>query len=425
MQSSGERLEWQQRKAASFVFTPRCCGSSVLGYAPTGRYARKPAPGGSAAAAGARPDATAGPPAGRPGDGHRADAGGLSIGRAMAISGAAASPNMGYHSSPLVAFAMSFFNVRLGWWLPNPRVPTEVVAHAEADRAHPHAGGKEDRDARGRDDASGDAGAKAKADAQQAYETWERDEPRAVETLLAETLARTHEGSEFVYLSDGGHFENLGLYEMVRRRCRRIVVVDATQDPGYCHEDLLSALRKVRIDFGISIVFPLGLPTAASCRRHGHPWALGQVHYADADGCEPPGVILPGTILYLKPALWDALPPDVLRYAETSRPKKAVLPLRDRSGEPEASFPHQSTADQFFDEAQFESYRLLGLLTVLQAFGEAGRWPEGSGPDHREPPPPVAASPGVGTRPAAAPARPRRRAPLSAAHAAARRRQAR
>ena len=342
VQPSGDRLEWQQRKAASFTFTPLSCGSSVLGYAPTRFYARKPVDG--------EPDAAVR---------------GLSVGRAMAISGAAASPNMGYHSSTVVAFVMSFFNVRLGWWLPNTRVPPGADAPS----------------------------------------AWGRDEPPGAKTLLAETLARTTEHSEFIYLSDGGHFENLGLYEMVRRRCRRIVVVDASQDPLYGHEDLLSSLRKIRIDFGISISFPRGLPTSASCDRHAEPWALGHIHYGDADKGAPAGALL-----YLKPALWSGLPPDVRLYAETSK----------KSG---AAFPHESTGDQFFDEAQFESYRLLGLLTVLKAFGGADRWPEGAGPDHRQPAaPPSPPAGGKATVAAAQGPSLLRRALSAAARAAARRR---
>ena len=114
---------------------------------------------------------------------------------------------MGYHTSKLVAFAMSFFNVRLGWWLPN------TAKHKRA--------------------------------------LWPSDEPRhGLVNVLSEAFARTTGSSSFVYLSDGGHFENLGLYEMVRRRCRRVVVVDATHDPEFVYEDLESSIRKVRIDLG-------------------------------------------------------------------------------------------------------------------------------------------------------------------------------
>jgi len=300
VQISGDRLEWQQRKAASFIFTPQHCGSAALGYAPTQTY------------------------------GHKLPTapwqGGVSIGRAMAISGAAASPNMGYHSSLPVAFAMSFFNVRLGWWMPNPLDKYQ-----------------------GR---------------------WVHDEPSSVlHNVIDEALARTSEQTPFVYLSDGGHFENLGLYEMVRRRCRRILVVDATQDPGGTHEDLQQSIRKIRIDFGISVTFARGLPTAESCQRTAQPFALGTIHYGEADAGASDG-----ELLYLKPALWPGLPADLIGYAAGNNKRGP-------------RFPHQSTADQFFDEAQFESYRLLGLLSVRAAFGAKGAWPRPQdAPDHRPPP---------------------------------------
>ncbi len=85
-----QNLAWQQRKAESFTFSPVSCGSWRLGYLPTSEY------GGSR---------------------------GVRLGTAMAISGAAVSPNMGYHSSPLVTLLMTLFNARLGWWLPNPIWP--------------------------------------------------------------------------------------------------------------------------------------------------------------------------------------------------------------------------------------------------------------------------------------------------------------
>jgi hypothetical protein len=82
-------LAWQQRKAESFVITPQFCGCATLGYRKTIEY-------------------------GDPGNN------GISVGTAMAISGAAVSPNMGYHSSPSIAFLLTLLNVRLGWWLGNP-----------------------------------------------------------------------------------------------------------------------------------------------------------------------------------------------------------------------------------------------------------------------------------------------------------------
>src|SRR5262249_10152774 len=83
---SSDNLQWQERKAAAFTVTPLHAGNALLGDRSSKEYG-----------------------------------GAISLGRAMTISGAAASPSMGYHSSALVAFVMTIFNVRLGWWLPNPR----------------------------------------------------------------------------------------------------------------------------------------------------------------------------------------------------------------------------------------------------------------------------------------------------------------
>ena len=166
----GSRLAWQQRKAASFTVTALHCGSRDLGYRPSSQYG-----------------------------------GGITLGTAVAISGAAASPNMGYQSSSVVGFIMTLFNARLGSWLGNPG---------------PH----------GKD-------------------TWRDPGPlSAVRSMVKEALGQTSDESEYVYLSDGGHFENLGIYEMVRRRCRFIVVLDGGCDPNFQYEDLGNALRKIRID---------------------------------------------------------------------------------------------------------------------------------------------------------------------------------
>ena len=81
----GKELAWQERQAESFTMSPLHCGSLRVGYRPSAEYGK-----------------------------------GISLGTAFAISGAAANPNMGYHSSPVVRFLMTLFNVRLGWWLGNP-----------------------------------------------------------------------------------------------------------------------------------------------------------------------------------------------------------------------------------------------------------------------------------------------------------------
>src|SRR6185295_19079010 len=132
---SGKKLAWQNRKAESFTFSALHCGSARVGYRSAEAYARG---------------------AGRSNS--------ISLGTAMAISGAAASSNMGYHSSPAITFLMTFFNARLGWWLGNPGV----------------------------------AGARTFGNAQPHL---------AVGPLISEALGLTDDSNPYVYLSDGGHFE--------------------------------------------------------------------------------------------------------------------------------------------------------------------------------------------------------------------------
>jgi hypothetical protein len=160
-----------------------------------------------------------------------------------------------------------------------------------------------------------------------------------------------------VYLSDGGHFENLALYEMIRRRCRTIVVVDAGCDPGRRFEDLGNALRKIRIDLGVEIEWEGDVPgTSTTCRLY-----KAAIRYSRSDGIAPER---DGRLVLLKPTVHDDDPVDIGTYKR----------LHD-------AFPHESTGDQWFDEEQFESYRRLGLVTSEQAIADVrtafdqGVWP--------------------------------------------------
>jgi uncharacterized membrane protein len=267
---------WTQRKAESFTFSPLHCGSLRTGYVRTEYYA-----GGK----------------------------GLTLGTAMAISGAAFNPNMGYHSSPLLTLIMTLFNVRLGYWLPNP--------------------GKE-KDAK----------------------FFQRNSPRlALGPLLNEALGRTNDTGRYIQLSDGAHFENLALYEMVMRRCHRIIVIDAGADPDFQFEDLANAIRKIRIDLGIPIEFgahnhiPSGNnPQAAYC-------AIAAIGYKSVDAGQN---VDDGELIYFKPAVRGSETIDVQNYAATHK-----------------TFPHETTADQFFNEAQFESYRQLGVTMAEAVVGQS------------------------------------------------------
>jgi hypothetical protein len=277
----GEDLGWQQRKGASFIFTPKYCGYQIADHPGAHGDARRN--GSHGTWPGYRPTPKYAYP----------ENGGISLGTAMAISGAAASPNQGYHSSPATAFLMTVFDVRLGWWLGNP-----------------------------------------------ATRKYKRSAPRiALYCLVRELFGLTDHRSNFVYLSDGGHFENLGVYELVRRRCRYIIACDADQDGRLGFEDLGNAIRKCRTDMGIDIEIDVD-----SIRRQENSdfskWhcAIGTIRYDSLDEGATPG-----TLVYVKSSLTGDESSDVRSY---------------RAQEP--AFPQQSTADQWFDESQFESYRKLG-----------------------------------------------------------------
>jgi len=278
-----ENLAWQERKAQSFIFSPLFSGSALLDPRPVPpRRERDGAYISSLTYGGNEPDL------GMKGCG-------VSLATAVSISGAAASPNMGYHSSPATAFLMTLFNVRLGAWLPNP---------ALADRLG------EDVNLSGPNN--------------------------SLRALLRELAGSTDDKGRDIYLSDGGHFENLAIYEMIRRRCRYILVSDAGADPGCAFEDLGNAVRKVKIDLNVDIKFgPMRISGRGRDVQPQAAWALGEIDYGG-------GRI--GRILYIKPSFFGRdLPLDVVAYANAS-----------------ATFPHETTGDQFFSESQFESYRKLG-----------------------------------------------------------------
>lgn len=289
----GEDLAWQNRKAESFTVSPLHSGSYCLGYRDSRSYAMD------------------------------SDKRAISLGTAVAVSGAAVSPNMGYHSSPLVTFLLTLFNVRLGWWLGNP----------------------------------GAAGA----------DTFNLPGPRlAFRPIIAEALGLTNDRNQYVYLSDGGHFENLGVYEMIVRRCRFVVVSDGSEDSKYTFEGLGNAISKVRVDLGVPItfdkifIFPKDHKTEDEIEKKLQGYcALGRIKYSRVDGGNPEDV--DGYLLYIKATLTGTEPQDIYNYARAHD-----------------AFPHESTGDQMYSEEQFESYRELGShafdeICKTLGVGEFGR----------------------------------------------------
>jgi hypothetical protein len=306
--TSGAELGYATRRAKSFVFTPLYCGYDVI----------------------------------FPGDGQnrfklenacelsfsKTELGriaksltlmsaddGIALGTAMAISGAAASPNMGYFTSPATGLFMTLFDVRLGWWMGNSRFPPK----------------------------------------------WKSAGPTSgLGYLVSELVAQSDQNKDYVYLSDGGHFENLAVYELIKRHCQVIVACDAGCDDSYAFNDLLSLIEKARTDFGARIEIDFSKIRPKDGRESEYNFAVGDIFY------DPQNPNDRGTLFYVKASLpprqeksevnKSSLPDDVWQYSEKHR-----------------TFPHQSTADQWFDELQFESYRALGQNIGRAAAAAIGR----------------------------------------------------
>ncbi|QKD05131.1 hypothetical protein [Mesorhizobium loti] len=252
-----KRAVMRGRLSDLFSFTPVATGAPVLGYNSTRDWEK------------ANPN--------------------LDLATAMALSGAAVSPQMGLGTTRYASFWLTLLNLRLGLWLRKP-------------------------------------GSKASGP--------------GVRHLLQELTATANERGAFVNVSDGGHIENLGVYELLRRRCRYIVAVDGESDPKMTFHALTNLQRLAYIDFGI--VLELNLDDLR----------LGQTGYSRShfQFCR---IIYPaghqdskeeiGYLIYLKLSLTGNEGEFLRRY---------------KLDEP--AFPHQSTADQFFSESQFEAYRALG-----------------------------------------------------------------
>ena len=220
--------------------------------------------------------------------------GGLALSTAFTISGAAIDPDTYATNARPIAFLMGLLNVRLGFWAKNPRC---------GDRRDPLL-------------------------------------PWWWIFLCREMLGvgldarRRH-----VHLSDGGGFENLGIYELARRRVRTIVVCDAGADPQLTLSDLGRAIERIRVDFGAQISIaadPIWKERADPLRQT--PWLRGTIRYAD--GSE-------GRIVYIKPMLCAGLSADIYAYWRAN-----------------PAFPDEPTSEQFFAEPQFEAYRALGQQIV-------------------------------------------------------------
>jgi hypothetical protein len=264
----------------------------------------------------------------------------LEIGAWTAISGAAVSTGLGSRTNPALSLLLGLFNVRLGYWW-NSGV--DVTART---------------------------GQTTRTRLQEAL-AWARTWLPMQMALLDEWLARfSGTARPDWYLTDGGHFENLGGYELIRRQLRVIVISDAEADADYTFGGLANLVRKARADFDTEITFlgekeldalrsrvpelPAAVGTLEALQRGPLRTGRSQAHAAVARIAYRTGP--PGWLIYVKPTLIGDEPTDVLEY---------------HSAHPD--FPHESTGDQFFDDAQWESYRRLGEHIAARLFG--GRSP--------------------------------------------------
>jgi len=258
----------RDRKGDFFLFSKCWSGAPAVGYLPTNRW--------------------------------KANGAEVDLATAMAVSGAAASPQMGLGSMQSLSALLTLLNIRLGFWIANPRSTA-------------------------------------------------RGAPGFVCLLREMTAVGMSEKKPWLNISDGGHIENMGIYELLRRRCKFIVCVDGEADPQSTFEGQMTLVRHAQIDFGVRIEPRLDEirpdPRSKYSRTHSQ---LFRIHYpAAADGRSP----AIGLMLYLKLSLTG---------------DEGELLKRYRTIHPD--FPHQSTLDQFYDEEQFEAYRQLGVHVAEGTF---------------------------------------------------------
>ena len=242
----------------------------------------------------------------------------LDLGSAMAISGAAISSNMGARTIRPLTLTLALLNVRLGCWLLNPLWIVGRPAHCKP------------------------------------------LDPRNY-FLLKEMFSRLSELDTYVYLTDGGNIENLGIYSLLKRRCPVIIAVDAEEDPTMGFGSFLTLERYARIDLGVTIELPwqairdrtLAVDKIFADGKEdtldatGPHCAAGEIDFGDGRG--------KGVLLYVKASL-------------TGDEEDYVLDYKRRYPD----FPHETTGDQFFGEEQLEAYRALGFHMMQRVLsGEA------------------------------------------------------
>jgi len=346
------------RNGTFFLFSAGHVGSSVTGYVETAEVQRT--------------------------DPH------IDLGSAMAISGAAVSSNMGSASIRPLTPTLTLLNIRLGYWMVNPKffpkdtleklvsrtvsygmkIAPGIIGNPLYRLASRSRGLAELMPA----NTAGTLGELVRPSLHQLVQSLRQLFSKLTRFyLFSETFGRLDETKPDIYLTDGGHIENLGLYQLLARRCRAIIVVDGESDPTMSFNALSIVQRYARIDLGIRIDIPWQeiarvSNEATRCAKAGDPipvangphCAVGAIHYSDGSD---------GLLLYVKASVTG----DEADYVVNYKQRNPV-------------FPHESTGDQFFTEEQFEVYRALGFHAMDGFFGggqgfawlKTGPWPNGT-----------------------------------------------
>lgn len=257
----------------------------------------------------------------------------LTVQSAVAVSGAAFASAMGSQTM-FMERLLALSNVRLGTWVPNPLYLAELAQYGP-NRIMPRL-----------------------------------PRVRRLRYQLQELVGRYSDTTPLLLCTDGGHFDNLGLVEMLRLRCRTIYVIDSSGDTPPLATTLAQAVTLAYEDLGVKITFkgkgqnlldlvpgsakplPPEMPMAALNTRFSATTVVrGTIEYPERVEFSPgTPADTKGTIIFVKANLTPDMPYELLSYA-----------LREKA------FPRQATFDQWFDHAQFDAYRALGYHIGTQA----------------------------------------------------------
>lgn len=283
-----------------FLLSPLYCGSKITGYisTETSEYSR------------------------------------MTLATAMTISGAAVNPSMGYKSNRLLSFFMTLLNLRLGYWALNPRIFNLSPSKSSSMRLRISAGIRKSA-------------------------VWTAEKYNYALTLwpyynIAELFGAMHSRRIRINLSDGGNIENLAVFELLRRRCKLIIVSDVSADPNYSFSDLKNLLIRARNELELSIEFSDDQnpektirpnPKTGQSLKH---YSIARIYELSKDDEEKRCI---GLFVYVKASVTP------------QRKKLSAKDLENRFYSYmnyHTDFPHESTIDQFFDEKQWEAYEALG-----------------------------------------------------------------